>query len=76
MLVAKGLDNRVFDYIDPWGETLVYIAWVVQSSYQRTFGSTLVQAVFGRDMIFNLGSLVNSKFITAKKQQKVEIDNV
>ena len=22
MLVTKGLDKKVFDYIDPWGETL------------------------------------------------------
>ena len=26
MLVTRDLDNKLFDYIDPWGETLVYIA--------------------------------------------------
>ena len=26
MLVTKDLDNKVLNYIDPWGETLAYIA--------------------------------------------------
>ena len=26
MLVTNDLDNKVFDYIDPWGEALSYIA--------------------------------------------------
>ena len=27
MLVTKDIDNKVFDYTDPWGENLAYIAW-------------------------------------------------
>ena len=26
MLVTKDIDNRVFDYIDPWGKTLASIS--------------------------------------------------
>ena len=29
MLVTKDLDNKVFDYIYPWGETLASIAWTI-----------------------------------------------
>ena len=27
MIVTKDLDNKVFDYIDTWGETPSYLAW-------------------------------------------------
>ena len=27
MFVTKDIDNKVFNYIDPWGENLEYIAW-------------------------------------------------
>ena len=26
-LVTKYLANKIFNYVDPWGETLAYIAW-------------------------------------------------
>ena len=38
--------------------------------------STPGQAVFGRDMIFNLASVVDRKVVTAKNCQQVDIDNV
>ena len=34
------------------------------------------QAVFGRDMLFNLASVVDWIFATAAKQRQVDIDNV
>ena len=34
------------------------------------------QVVFGRDMLFNLTSLIDWRVVTAKKQRKVDIDNV
>ena len=48
MLVTKDLDNKVFNYIDPWGETLAYIAWDIRASYRRTIMAIPGQAVFGR----------------------------
>ena len=33
MLVTKDIDNKIFDYIYPWGETLASIAWVIRASY-------------------------------------------
>ena len=71
MLVTKDLDNKVFNYIDPWGENLAYIAWTIRVSYHHTIQATLGQDVFGRDVIFNLAWLV----ITSGKQQQLEIDN-
>ena len=48
MLVTKYLDNKDFDYIDPWGETLSYIEWSIIVSYHRTIMATPGQAVFGK----------------------------
>ena len=41
-LVIKDLDNKVFDYIDTWGETLAYIAWDIIASYHHTIEATSV----------------------------------
>ena len=38
--------------------------------------ATPVQAVFGRDMLFNLPSVVDWQVVTAAKQLQVDIDNV
>ena len=40
MLVTKDIDNKVFDYIDPWGENLAYIAWGIRKSYHHTIQDT------------------------------------
>ena len=66
-MFTKDIDNKVFDYVDPWGETLASIAWVIRAYYQRTIMATLGQSIFGRDMIFNLASVVDWKVITATK---------
>ena len=76
MLVTKYLDNKVFDYIYPWGETLTYIAWAIRAFYRHTIMATPVQAVFVRDMLFNLESFVDWRVATAAKQSQVDIDNV
>ena len=53
-LVTKDLDNNIFNYINPWGESLVSIAWAIRASYSRTIIPTPGQSVFGIEMIFNL----------------------
>ena len=45
MLVTKDLDNKVFNYIDPWGETLIYIEWAIRAYYYFTVLSTPGQSV-------------------------------
>ena len=76
MLDTKYLSNKVFDYIYPWGENLAYIAWAIRASYRHTIQATPVQSVFGRDIIFNLVSVVYWKVITSDKKRQVDIDNV
>ena len=76
MLATKDLDKKIFDYIDPWGENLAYIAWAIRASYHHTIIATPGQAVFGRDMLFNLTSVVHWRVVTAAKQRQVDIGNV
>ena len=73
MFVIKSLDKKDFDYIDPWGETLAYIAWVIRASYHRTIMATPVQAVFGRDMLFTLASVVDWRVVTSVNQRQIDI---
>ena len=75
MPVTKDLDNKVFDYIDPWCETLASIAWTKRDSYHRTIMATSRQAVFGTYMLFNLASVVDWRVSTAANQRQVDIDN-
>ena len=76
MLVTKDPDNRVFDHIDLLDENLAYIAWEIRASYHRTIMATSGQAIFGRDMIFNLSLFVDWKVLTAAKQRQADIANV
>jgi Integrase core domain. len=76
MIRTKDLSNRVFDYIDPWGEILSSIAWAIRASYHSTLGATPAQLVFGRDMIFNIKTIVDWRTITARKQKQVIKDNL
>ena len=76
MLVTKDLDNKVFNYIDPWGETLASIAWAIKDSCHCTIIATPVHAVFIRNMLFNLASVVDWRVVTTVKQRQVDIDNV
>ena len=76
MLVTMNLDNKVFNYIYLWGETLASIAWLIIASYHRTIMATPDHAVFGRDILFNLASVVDWRVATAAKQRQVDIDNV
>ena len=76
MLVTKDLDNKVFDYIYSWGETLAYIAWEIRASNHHTITATAGQYVFGVDMLLNLASVVDWQVATSAKQRKLDIDNV
>ena len=70
MLVTKDLDNKFFEYIDPWIEILAYIAWARRAYYHCIVEAKPRQAVFSRDIIFNFVSFVEWKVITAKKSDK------
>ena len=76
ILVTKNIDNKFFEYIDPWDETLASIPWAIRVSYQSNVMVTPGQAVFARDIIFSLASVVEWRVITASKQRQVDIDSV
>lgn len=75
MLNTKNLTEQVFDIIDPWGEILSSIAWAIRASNHSTLEATPAQLVFGRDMIFNLKSLINWKALSIKKQKITDLAN-
>ena len=75
MFVTKDHDNKAFDYIDPYGGTLAYIAWSIRVSYHCTIMATPVKAVFDRYILFDLASFLDRQVVTAEKQHQVEIDN-
>ena len=76
ILVTKELYKKIFEYIDPWGETLAFIAWAIRDSYHRTTMSTPFQAVYGIFMLFYLALVIDWRVVTAAKQRQVDIDNV
>ena len=59
ILVTKVVYNTTFDYIYPWGKTIAYIAWEIRASYHHTIETTTGQYVFGRDIIFQITSVVD-----------------
>ena len=75
MFITEGLDTKIFDLIDPWGPTLTAIAWAIRASHHSTLGQTPAQAVFQRDMIFNMKSIINWKEVSIRKQKRVDQDN-
>ena len=76
MLVTNDLSNKCFDYIDPWGETLSYITFVIRAYYHKNIQATPDQTVFGRGILFNITSFIDWQVITAGKKWQVDIDNV
>ena len=76
MFLTKNLKEQVLDYIDPFGDTLASIAWAVRASYNSSTQATPAQLVFGRDMMFNLATLVNWKDLSLRKQKQVDKSNL
>ena len=75
MFITQDLDNQVLDLIDPWGPTLNAISWAIRASHHSTLDYTPCQAVFQRDMIFNIKTIVNWKEVSLRKQAQVDRDN-
>ena len=76
MLLTKNLAEDTLDYVDPFGSILASVAWAVRSSYNNTTNATPAQLVFGRDMMFNLSTLVNWKELSLRKQALVDKANL
>ena len=76
MLLTKNLKEKIFDYLDPFGSILASVAWAIRASYNSTTDATPAQLVFGRDMMFNLTTLVNWKELSIRKQALVDKANL
>ena len=68
--------KQIYKQSYTWGETLSLLTWAIRAYYHRTIQATPGQAVFGREMIFNIPSFIYWRVITEAKQRKVDIDNV
>jgi hypothetical protein len=75
MIRTQQLEDQVLDYVDPFGEFPASIAWAIRSSYHRMLEATPAQLVFGRNMIFNIKTVVNWDLIRKRKQSQVDFDN-
>ena len=67
MIVTKYLDENVFDYIYPRGETLTYIAWDIWAYYHSNSEAKIGQYFFGKVMILKIMAVVDWRVITANK---------
>ena len=76
MFTTKNLREQTFDYIDPFGHILSSVAWAIRASYNSATDATPAQLVFGRDMLFNISTLVNWKALAVKKQKSVDKANL
>ena len=76
MLVTNDLDNKVFNNIDPCGETLASILWAIRASYHLNIMFAPGQYVFGRDILFNLPTVIDWRVATSAKQCQVDINNI
>ena len=75
IIVTKYLDIKVYDYIYPWVVNLASVEWSIRAYYNLNLVSTPVQAVFGRDMLFKLMSIVDWRVVTDSNQQQADINN-
>ena len=48
-------------------------AWAIRASYCLIIGATPGQAIFGRDMVFNIASVVYWQAITTKNSNKSKL---
>ena len=76
MFLTKNLPEETFDYLDPFGHILASVAWAVRASYNSATNATPAQLVFGRDMMFNLQTLVDWKHLSLKKQEATDVANL
>ena len=63
MLVTKYLDNKLFDYIDPWGETLASIAWEIKASCHCS-----IMATPGQSFLAGICYLTSRQLLTGEFQ--------
>ena len=76
MFLMKNFKETIFDNLNSFGAIFALVAWAIRSSYNSSTQATPAQLVFGRDMMFNISSLVNWKTLSLKKQNLVDKANL
>ena len=76
MLKTKDLVNVEFDELDMWNPILASIAYAIRCSHHSTLKATPGQLVFGRDMLLDLKFEPNYNEMWAKKEKRINYDNV
>ena len=76
MLWTNNLDNFTFDPVDPWGDILANVAWVLCLLTHCTLNTTPGQLVFSQNMmLFDLKYVADWQSICKRKEQLVQRDN-
>ena len=76
MLKTQDLKEKIFDSWKSWSKILASVAYAIMCSYQSTLQATPCQLVFGRDMLLNIGFEPNYEQVWARKQRRINYDNV
>jgi hypothetical protein len=69
MLRSYKLEDRDFDYQDPWSQILANCAWAICSTVYSVLNATPAWIGFGRDMLFDLSFTTEYKEIRKRKQE-------
>ena len=65
---SYNLQETYVDYADPWMGILAAADFAVRSTYHRTKGKSLVQLLFGQDMILPINHIYNWRYIRQRTQ--------
>ena len=76
MLKTQDLKEKIFDSWKPWSKILASVAYAIRCSYHSTLLATPGQLVFGRDMLLNIGFEPNYEQVWARKQRRINYNNV
>ena len=70
----KDFDIKTFAHINTWGEIITSVAWSIIASHHTTFDSTPTHLVFGRDILYNLTSVIDWRVIRNRGGKQVDLD--
>jgi hypothetical protein len=74
VLRSYKLEDRDFDYQDPWSQILANCIWAICSTVQSVLYAKPAQIGFGRDMQFNLSFTTEYKEIRKRKQEDSDVN--
>lgn len=76
MIRVQELEDKEFDYKDPWTDILSQCGWAIRATAHTIIEATPAQLVFGRDMLFDLSFKVKWRDIKRKRQEAIINHNI